>query len=120
MSTWYLHYWPSSYVLDSPRQNSEISTSSVQSLAPEPPLKRGPGRPKGSGNKAPRAQTEEPSVPKPRGRPRGSGPKQIARAQGIIEPEQPKRPVGRPPKLPPPQTLSIRVGNEVCIDIKVP
>ncbi|KAK7015226.1 hypothetical protein R3P38DRAFT_2786755 [Favolaschia claudopus] len=55
------------------------------------PAKRCPGRPKGSCNKKQRVHSEElPSEPKPRGRPRGSG-----------------------PKLPPPTSLSIRLGNEI-------
>ncbi|KAK6993190.1 hypothetical protein R3P38DRAFT_2800927 [Favolaschia claudopus] len=84
------------------------------SLSLTVPAKRGPGRPKGSRNKKQRVESQElePPEPKPRGRPRGSGPKQKARAQGITEPDLAKRPVGRPPKMPPPAPLSIRLGNE--------
>ncbi|KAJ7488604.1 hypothetical protein B0H11DRAFT_2230137 [Mycena galericulata] len=87
----------------------EASTSSVP---PIPSVKRGPGRPKGSRNKTPGSQTGDHTGAKPRGRPRGTGPKQLARAQGVIESEQPKRPVGRPPKLPPARQVSIRLGTE--------
>ncbi|KAK6971803.1 hypothetical protein R3P38DRAFT_2758736 [Favolaschia claudopus] len=97
---------------------AEDASIGVEDISPSlsVPAKRGPGRPKGSCNKKQLVHSEElPSEPKPRGRPRGSGPKQQARAQGIVEPELPRRPVGRPPKLPPPTSLSIRLGNEISL-----
>ncbi|KAK7002130.1 hypothetical protein R3P38DRAFT_2795127 [Favolaschia claudopus] len=93
---------------------AEDASIGVKDISPSlsVPAKRGPGRPKGSCNKKQRVHSEElPSEPKPPGvDPRGSGPKQQARAQGIVEPELPRRPVGRPPKLSPPTSLSIRLG----------
>ncbi|KAJ6465325.1 hypothetical protein C8R45DRAFT_1173837 [Mycena sanguinolenta] len=77
-------------------------------------IKRGPGRPRGSRNK--KQRDDEGQLPQPAPKPRGGGPRQLARAQGIIEPDLPKRPVGRPPKHPPPPPVSVNFGNEVRAD----
>ncbi|KAJ7172950.1 hypothetical protein C8R43DRAFT_1102778 [Mycena crocata] len=87
-------------------------------------IKRRPGRPKGSldKNKTPKPGTDE--QPKTRGRPRGTGPRQLEKARaasmGAIPAafpapleSEPKRPVGRPRKMPPPRAFSVYMGQRI-------
>ena len=87
-----------------------INTTATSSTAIIPSQHCLPRRPKGSRNKVKNlsVETDGPSVPRPLGRPCGTGPKQLVRAQGLVEPELPKRPVGHLRKMPPPQAVSVR------------
>ncbi|KAJ7161840.1 hypothetical protein C8R43DRAFT_947351 [Mycena crocata] len=79
---------------------------------PERPIKRKPGRPKGSRNKKQQSTEDElAAVPKRLGRPPGTGHLQRARAAGTVPPEDPKRPVGRPRIHSPPRPVAINLGR---------
>lgn len=104
--------------------NRKISTlnaivlPSQSTPSPEPePVKRKPGRPKGSLNKHKRTPVPGAAgtgAPKRLGRPPGTGKNQLARLAGTIEPEPVKNPVGRPRlHSPPPRTTEIRLGKIV-------
>lgn len=77
-------------------QSSSISEANVPSVVgadaiPEVPIKRKPGRPKGSGKK-PVDPNAEPKIKRPVGRPRKDG-----LPAGSVGPRRPSRPRKRPP-----------------------
>ncbi|KAF8174196.1 hypothetical protein K438DRAFT_1771792 [Mycena galopus ATCC 62051] len=79
---------------------------------PPPPLKRKPGRPKGSLNKKQRChESDQEAIPKRLCRPPGTGYLQRARAAGTAPPEEPKRPVGRPRIHFSPEPTAIHLGR---------
>lgn len=92
---------PASLASDHSGLNSAVSSAAAArdrqpSLTPVVPVKRGPGRPKGSGKK-PRIEQEsdhlQPKIKRPVGRPRKDG-----RPAGSLLPPKEKRPTGRPRK----------------------
>ncbi|KAJ7506340.1 hypothetical protein B0H11DRAFT_1973580, partial [Mycena galericulata] len=94
-----------------PENRDALSSSTINSPPLEAPVKRKPGRPKGSRNKNQPPSNNIQSGPKRLGRPPGTGSRQRALLNGTAPPEEPKRPVGRPRVRSPPRPTTVRFGR---------